>query len=137
MAKAHAETQTTAGKGAAVGRGHDVRRDDPRRDRARERLEELGYEVLVFHATGAGGRALEDLAGSGLLAGVLDMTTTELADDLVGGCCRRARSGSPRRGATGSRRWWRPGRWTWSTSGRATPCPSDSGDATSMSITRR
>ncbi|MET9344552.1 Tm-1-like ATP-binding domain-containing protein [Nonomuraea sp. NPDC003804] len=54
-------------------------------DAARERLTELGYEVLVFHATGAGGRALEGLADSGLLAGVLDLTTTELADDLVGG----------------------------------------------------
>jgi uncharacterized protein (UPF0261 family) len=53
--------------------------------RARERLEELGYEVLVFHATGAGGRALEALAEARLLAGVLDLTTTELADDLVGG----------------------------------------------------
>jgi uncharacterized protein (UPF0261 family) len=52
---------------------------------ARARLEELGYEVLVFHATGAGGRALEGLVDSGLLAGVLDMTTTELADELVGG----------------------------------------------------
>ncbi|MFC6884595.1 MULTISPECIES: Tm-1-like ATP-binding domain-containing protein [Actinomadura] len=57
----------------------------PAVDAARERLEELGYEVLVFHATGAGGRALESLVGSGLLAGVLDLTTTELADDLVGG----------------------------------------------------
>ncbi|WP_242900678.1 Tm-1-like ATP-binding domain-containing protein [Actinomadura terrae] len=57
----------------------------PAVDAARERLEELGYEVLVFHATGAGGRALEGLAASGLLAGVLDLTTTELADDLVGG----------------------------------------------------
>ncbi|WP_067456495.1 Tm-1-like ATP-binding domain-containing protein [Actinomadura macra] len=57
----------------------------PAVDAARERLEELGYEVLVFHATGAGGRALEGLAGDGLLAGVLDLTTTELADDLVGG----------------------------------------------------
>lgn len=54
-------------------------------DAARERLEELGYEVLVFHSTGSGGRALESLVGSGLLAGVLDLTTTELADDLVGG----------------------------------------------------
>jgi uncharacterized protein (UPF0261 family) len=52
---------------------------------ARARLEQYGYEVLVFHATGAGGRALEGLAASGLLAGVLDLTTTELADDLVGG----------------------------------------------------
>jgi uncharacterized protein (UPF0261 family) len=57
----------------------------PAVDAARARLEELGYEVLVFHATGSGGRALEGLARSGLLAGVLDLTTTELADDLVGG----------------------------------------------------
>lgn len=57
----------------------------PAVDAARGRLEELGYEVLVFHATGSGGRALEGLARSGMLAGVLDLTTTELADDLVGG----------------------------------------------------
>ena len=49
------------------------------------RLTDLGYEVLVFHATGAGGRALEALAEARLVAGVLDLTTTELADDLVGG----------------------------------------------------
>jgi uncharacterized protein (UPF0261 family) len=53
--------------------------------RARERLEELGYEVLVFHATGSGGRSMEALAKDGFLAGVLDATTTELADELVGG----------------------------------------------------
>jgi uncharacterized protein (UPF0261 family) len=53
--------------------------------RARERLEELGYEVLVFHATGSGGRSLEALVKDGFLAGVLDVTTTELADELVGG----------------------------------------------------
>jgi uncharacterized protein (UPF0261 family) len=53
--------------------------------RARERLEELGYEVLVFHATGTGGQSLEALVRAGYLAGVLDVTTTELADDLVGG----------------------------------------------------
>ena len=52
---------------------------------ARTRLAELGYEVLVFHATGAGGRALEALAEGRLVSGVLDLTTTELADDLVGG----------------------------------------------------
>jgi uncharacterized protein (UPF0261 family) len=52
---------------------------------ARERLEELGYEVLVFHATGAGGQSMEALARAGYLAGVLDATTTELADELVGG----------------------------------------------------
>jgi uncharacterized protein (UPF0261 family) len=53
--------------------------------KARERLEELGYEVLVFHATGAGGQSMEALAKDGFLAGVLDVTTTELADELVGG----------------------------------------------------
>jgi uncharacterized protein (UPF0261 family) len=52
---------------------------------ARERLEELGYEVLVFHATGTGGQSLEALVRGGFLAGVLDVTTTELADELVGG----------------------------------------------------
>jgi uncharacterized protein (UPF0261 family) len=57
----------------------------PAVDAARERLTELGYEVLVFHATGAGGRSMEALADGGFLAGVLDLTTTELADDLVGG----------------------------------------------------
>jgi uncharacterized protein (UPF0261 family) len=53
--------------------------------RARERLGELGYEVLVFHATGTGGQSMEALVRGGFLAGVLDITTTELADDLVGG----------------------------------------------------
>ena len=52
---------------------------------AREELEARGYEVLVFHATGAGGRAMEGLMDSGFLQGVLDVTTTELCDDLVGG----------------------------------------------------
>jgi uncharacterized protein (UPF0261 family) len=53
--------------------------------RARERLEELGYEVLVFHATGTGGQSMEALVDGGFLGGVLDLTTTELADELVGG----------------------------------------------------
>ncbi|GAB2837238.1 Tm-1-like ATP-binding domain-containing protein [Actinoallomurus bryophytorum] len=57
----------------------------PAVDEAREHLTGLGYEVIVFHATGSGGRAMEALAESGMLAGVLDLTTTELADDLVGG----------------------------------------------------
>jgi uncharacterized protein (UPF0261 family) len=52
---------------------------------ARERLEELGYEVLVFHATGTGGRSMEELIRSAFITGVLDVTTTELADELVGG----------------------------------------------------
>ncbi len=52
---------------------------------ARTILEEAGYEVLVFHATGAGGRAMESLIESGMVAGVLDVTTTEWADELAGG----------------------------------------------------
>lgn len=52
---------------------------------AKEYLENNGYEVLVFHATGAGGRAMEDLIRSGYIKGVLDMTTTEWCDEVVGG----------------------------------------------------
>src|SRR5438477_606261 len=52
---------------------------------ARKILEAAGYEVLVFHATGAGGRTMEGLIRDGLVAGVLDITTTELADELAGG----------------------------------------------------
>jgi uncharacterized protein (UPF0261 family) len=54
-------------------------------DRARKIIEDAGYEVLVFHATGTGGRTLESLIEAGLVAGVLDVTTTEWADELVGG----------------------------------------------------
>lgn len=53
--------------------------------RAKAVLEEAGYEVLVFHATGAGGQAMESLIREGAFVGVLDLTTTELADELVGG----------------------------------------------------
>jgi uncharacterized protein (UPF0261 family) len=52
---------------------------------AREALEQRGYEVLVFHATGTGGAAMEGLIDSGFIIGVLDITTTELCDRLVGG----------------------------------------------------
>jgi uncharacterized protein (UPF0261 family) len=54
-------------------------------DAARAILEEAGYEVLVFHATGTGGRTMEKLIADGLFAGALDITTTEWADELVGG----------------------------------------------------
>ncbi|MPZ20783.1 MAG: UPF0261 family protein [Luteitalea sp.] len=54
-------------------------------ERARETLERAGCEVLVFHATGTGGQAMESLIGEGVIAGVLDVTTTELADEHVGG----------------------------------------------------
>jgi uncharacterized protein (UPF0261 family) len=52
---------------------------------AKRILENSGCEVLVFHATGTGVRAMESLIASGLVAGVLDVTTTEWADELVGG----------------------------------------------------
>jgi uncharacterized protein (UPF0261 family) len=52
---------------------------------AQKQLEQAGYEVLVFHATGVGGMTMEAFIGDGLIAGVLDITTTELADELVGG----------------------------------------------------
>lgn len=54
-------------------------------DRARKSLEETGYEVLVFHATGTGGQTMESLIADGFVAGVLDVTTTEWADELCGG----------------------------------------------------
>lgn len=73
----------------------------PAVETARERLTELGYEVLVFHATGAGGRALESLAEEGLVDGVLDLTTTELADDLVGGVLSAGPSRLTAAGAAG------------------------------------
>jgi uncharacterized protein (UPF0261 family) len=52
---------------------------------ARQQLEAAGYEVLVFHATGSGGRAMEGLIEDGYFVGVLDVTTTEWADEVVGG----------------------------------------------------
>jgi uncharacterized protein (UPF0261 family) len=54
-------------------------------DAAKAILEQAGYEVLVFHATGTGGRTMERLIAAGRIAGVLDLTTTEWADQLVGG----------------------------------------------------
>jgi uncharacterized protein (UPF0261 family) len=53
--------------------------------RAKEQIEKAGYETLIFHATGSGGQAMETLISEGLIAGVLDLTTTELADELCGG----------------------------------------------------
>ncbi|MET0134022.1 MAG: Tm-1-like ATP-binding domain-containing protein [Kibdelosporangium sp.] len=69
-------------------------------DAARRVLEEKGFDVLVFHANGVGGRTLESLARQGILAGVLDLTTTELADEMLGG---KASAGPDRLRAAGSR----------------------------------
>jgi uncharacterized protein (UPF0261 family) len=54
-------------------------------DRVRASLNRAGCEVLVFHATGTGGRTMQRLAAEGLLTGLLDLTTTELADEVCGG----------------------------------------------------
>jgi uncharacterized protein (UPF0261 family) len=54
-------------------------------EHAKKILEAAGYEVIVFAATGTGGRTMESLIETGLVAGVLDVTTTEWADELVGG----------------------------------------------------
>ena len=54
-------------------------------DRVRRKLEVAGYDVLVFHATGSGGRAMEGLIRAGFFAGVADVTTTEWCDEVVGG----------------------------------------------------
>ncbi len=54
-------------------------------DAARAALDAQGYEVLVFHATGAGGKTMESLVREGLVDAVLDMTTTEWADTVCGG----------------------------------------------------
>ena len=54
-------------------------------DAARAYLEQHGYEVLVFHGTGVGGATMESLIHAGYFAGVIDITTSELADDVAGG----------------------------------------------------
>jgi uncharacterized protein (UPF0261 family) len=53
--------------------------------RVRSVLERLGFEIIVFHAVGAGGRAMEQMVDAGLVDGVVDFTTSELTDELLGG----------------------------------------------------
>lgn len=79
------ETEVPAGEEKPLIAASMFGNTTPAVDRASRRLEEAGYEVLVFHCTGNGGRSLENLVSEGHIAGVLDITTTELADDLAGG----------------------------------------------------
>lgn len=72
---------------------------------AARRLADLGYETLVFHATGAGGRSFEEMTGGGAFAGVLDATLLELSTELVGGVGAPVRTGCAARAATACRRW--------------------------------
>lgn len=69
-------------------------------DRARGVLEAAGYEVLVFHATGTGGKTMESLISDGYIVASLDITTTELADEVCGGVF----SAGPERGLAASRK---------------------------------
>jgi uncharacterized protein (UPF0261 family) len=81
---------------------------------------EADFDCLVFHATGAGGRSMESLADSGLLAGFIDITTTEVADMMVGGvfpCEASSQSG----------------RWIWSTSALGTRSQTSFATAASLS----
>ena len=71
---------------------------------ARAYLESLGYEVLVFHATGTGGQSMEKLVEDGFIAGVLDITTTEWADQLVGGVFNAGPNRLEAAGAKGDRK---------------------------------
>ena len=106
-----------------VGRRHDVWRHHALRRSSPRVLEAAGYEVLVFHATGSGGQAMESLIDEGLIAGVLDITTTELADELVGGVLSAGPSGSPRPRAAACRKWSRWAQPTWSIFTPATTVP--------------
>jgi uncharacterized protein (UPF0261 family) len=81
---ASAPIQKTAGSGTLLGASM-FGVTTPCVTTARERLEELGYEVLVFHQTGTGGQSMEELVRAGFIKGLLDVTTTELCDELVGG----------------------------------------------------
>ncbi|KAI0656285.1 hypothetical protein C8Q70DRAFT_1013608 [Cubamyces menziesii] len=91
QARLNRETSVAASVGE--GEGHRRKRvgitmfgvTTPAVTRARELLEQYGCTPYVFHATGAGGRAMEQLVDQGFFDGVLDLTTTELADELVGG----------------------------------------------------
>ena len=81
---------------------------------ARAYLEDRGYEVLIFHATGVGGQSMEALIDGGFIEGVLDLTTTEWCDELVGGIL----AAGPHRLEAAGKKGRPPGRvrrerWTW------------------------
>jgi len=79
------EIPIAAGNGKPVIVASQFGNTTPCVDHARTVLEAAGYEVIVFAAVGTGGRTMESLIASGMVAGVLDITTTEWADELVGG----------------------------------------------------
>jgi uncharacterized protein (UPF0261 family) len=79
------ETQVPGGQDKPLVAASMFGNTTPCVEAAKKILEAAGYEVLVFHATGTGGKTMESLIEAGLIAGVLDVTTTEWADELVGG----------------------------------------------------
>ena len=81
------------------------------------------YDCLVFHATGIGGRSMENLGDSRLLSGFIDLTTTEVADMIVGGVFAATPTVSARRSAPACPMSARSARSTWSISARATRVP--------------
>jgi len=85
MIKSRSENQSEQSEGKPIVAATMFGVTTPCVEAARKQLEAVGYEVLVFHATGTGGRTMEGLIRDGLVSGVLDITTTELADELVGG----------------------------------------------------
>ena len=95
------------------------------------------FDCLVFHATGTGGQSMEKLVDSGLLAGVLDISTTEVCDEIVGGVFSvQGRSDSMHSRGVRFRTWAHAARSTWRTSGRSIPCRRSSRIAIWSSTTR-
>ena len=84
MAKAYAAREVAGGGRPLIG-ATMYGTTTPCVNQARALLQELGYEVLVFHATGTGGRSMEALMKSGYITAALDVTTTELTDEVAGG----------------------------------------------------
>ncbi len=82
-------------------------------ERARRGLEEAGCEVIVFHATGVGGQAMEGLIRDGEIDAVLDLTTTEMADEVVGGILSAGADRLRAAGRRGIPQVVSLGRWIW------------------------
>ena len=99
-------------------------------------LEAKGYEVLVFHATGAGGKSMESLIDSGYFAGVLDITTTEWCDELFGGELNAGPNRLEAAGKAGIPQVVSLGALTWSILGQLIQCPKNIRDARFINITQ-
>lgn len=105
-------------------------------DHARSGMEQRGYEVLVFHATGTGGKTMESLIADGYITASMDITTTELADEVCGGVF----SAGPTRCMAASKLAFPPclcrAALTWRTSGASRLCPTNTRAATCINGTQ-